>query len=230
VVRGRNPTAAEHCRPGPGGRQAPFANGTADRCVGAADRLDLSRGAPARTAGQGVPVQEAEGRLVGIGDGHRGHGVGLGAQDERASPTRRGRICPDLSAFFSRLSGDSLPQALPGSGRCEYRRDALRDSGRTGLLFSVMAGPCGRPGPWFVRVGGGRRQVVRDGQAQGRTPRSRPLPLPAAMLCRARFRYPAHGHPRQLSPAYAPKRGSVRKFGKRVARACPGFYPRPCQI
>ena len=104
-------------------------------------------------------------------DGDGDHEVLLGAQRGRASPTRRGRICPVSSAFFSGLSGHSLPQALPGPGRCEYRRDVLRDSGRTRLLFSVMAAPCGRPGPWFVRVGGGRRQVVRYGQAQKRRPR-----------------------------------------------------------
>src|SRR6266542_1053337 len=98
-------------------------------------------------------------------------GVGLGAQRGRASPTRRGRICPVLSAFFSRLSGHSLPQVFRDSRGCECRRAVLRDSGRTRLLFSVMAGPCGRPGPWFVRVGGGRRQVVRYGQAQMRRPR-----------------------------------------------------------
>jgi len=108
---------------------------------------------------------------VRVKDGEGVHGVGLGAQLGRGSPTRRGRICPVSSAFFSGLSVYSLPQALSGSGRCESRRDVLRDSGRTRLLFSVMAVPCGRPGPWFVRVGGGRRQVVRYGQAQRRRPR-----------------------------------------------------------
>jgi len=69
-----------------------------------------------------------------------------------------------VSAFFSGLSGHSLPQVLWDSRRCEYRRDALRESGRTRLLFSVMASPCGRPWPWFVRVGGGRQRVAVNGQ------------------------------------------------------------------
>jgi hypothetical protein len=50
-----------------------------------------------------------------------------------------GEESPLMPAFFSALGKTYLPYFVSDSGRCEYRRDVLRDTGMTRLLLSLKS-------------------------------------------------------------------------------------------